>query len=533
MSFELKRPAKVILGLLAFGVLYGVYYQFSGPILEFIDKKVAPAEKQAQSIPKDTFKHTNASVTAPTPGVPDSLVQDHPLRVGVVTWGGYAGGEYFNEGFEASENSRYFKQFGIKVEFKLIDDFNNSREAWKSDNVDVLWITADSFPTEVDALKAFEPKIIFQADWSRGGDAIVVRRGISSVADLKGKTVAVAEGTPSNTFLLWLLEAGDMAYTDVNLVKVSSAIDAAAAFKSGKVDAAVVWSPDDDDCVNAVKGASVLKSTRQASSIIADVFYVKNKFLKGHRAELKALMEGWFIGAAEINNSKESRAKAAKILAAGLNEPEAVTLKAIENARLTTYGDNIDFFNLQGNPSGVHGEDLYNAMAIAYNKINLAPAHVPTWRQVVDTSLLSELNMGGSTGQGPEGGVKFSAPTEQQAAAPAITTKRVSINFTTGVAELDENSKYIIQLKFGDIAKGFSGTRIRIEGNTDNVGSPATNKALSLKRAQSVVNFLVKEYRFDKNRFIVVGNGSTKPVADNATADGRAKNRRTDFELLD
>ena len=83
------------------------------------------------------------------------------------------------------------------------------------------------------------------------------------------------------------------------------------------------------------------------------------------------------------------------------------------------------------------------------------------------------------------------------------------------------------------IAKGFSGTRIRIEGNTDNVGSPATNKALSLKRAQSVVNFLVKEYRFDKNRFIVVGNGSTKPVADNATADGRAKNRRTDFELLD
>jgi len=48
-----------------------------------------------------------------------------------------------------------------------------------------------------------------------------------------------------------------------------------------------------------------------------------------------------------------------------------------------------------------------------------------------------------------------------------------------------------------------------------------------------VVNFLVKEYRFDKNRFIVVGNGSTKPVADNATADGRAKNRRTDFELLD
>ena len=54
------------------------------------------------------------------------------IRVGVVTWGGYAGGQYFNGGFAASENSRFFKEKGIKVEFVLIDDFKASRDAWKA-----------------------------------------------------------------------------------------------------------------------------------------------------------------------------------------------------------------------------------------------------------------------------------------------------------------------------------------------------------------------------------------------------------------
>jgi len=97
---------------------------------------------------------------------------------------------------------------------------------------------------------------------------------------------------------------------------------------------------------------------------------------------------------------------------------------------------------------------------------------------------------------------------------------------------LDENSKYIIDLQFLDIAKSFGNARIRIQGNTDNTGSKATNLTLSQKRAQAVANYLADEHGFDPNRFVVVGNGPNKPVADNGTAEGRAKNRRTDFELI-
>ena len=72
------------------------------------------------------------------------------------------------------------------VEFKVIDDFLASRNAWKSDEIDLLWTTVDAVTTEVNGLKEYEPQIIFQADWSRGGDAIVVTREIKAVADLKG-----------------------------------------------------------------------------------------------------------------------------------------------------------------------------------------------------------------------------------------------------------------------------------------------------------------------------------------------------------
>ncbi len=166
-----------------------------------------------------------------------------PIRVGVVTWGGYAGGQYFNEGFKATNQSRFKKEYGIDVEFVLNDDVVSSLNAWKNGDIDVHWYTIDAMPTIMPEMKDFDPVVLWQADWSRGGDAIVVKRGINSVQDLRGKTVAVAELTPSHSFLLWLLDAGDLKPDDIKIVAQPSAIEAAAPFKSGQLDAAVVWSP--------------------------------------------------------------------------------------------------------------------------------------------------------------------------------------------------------------------------------------------------------------------------------------------------
>jgi NitT/TauT family transport system substrate-binding protein len=100
---------------------------------------------------------------------------------------------------------------------------------------------------------------------------------------------------------------------------------------------------------------------------------------------------------------------------------------------------------------------------------------------------------------------------------------------------IDENAKQIIDLQFTPIAKAFSNAKIRIEGNTDNVGSRESNIILSKKRAQSVADYLISEHNMPSNRFVIVGNGPDKPVAgceSNNSDDCRAKNRRTDFEII-
>lgn len=453
------------------------------------------------------------------------------VKVGVVTWGGYAGGEYFNNGFKPNADSRYRKDYGFDVEFKVLDDFEASRAAWKNGDIDLLWTTADAFPTEASGLSDFDPQIVFQSDWSRGGDAIVARRGINSVADLKGKKIAVAELTPSHSFLLWLLEAGGLKLADVEIVKQASAIDAASIFKAKQVDAAVVWSPDDALCVQAVEGSKILQSTKSASNIIADVFIAKKKWVDANQDRLQKLYEGWMKGAAEINSDAKAKKDAAKILATQFQISEADALQSINNVRLTTHGDNLNFFGKNPDYKGVTGEQLYGRMGSLYKSLGYVDKLV-NWRIVGNPIAINATSLSGNANDA-EGQKTFTAATTEDTGKEAIATKRVSISFRSGEYQLDDNSKYIVDKEMVEIAKAFSGARIRVEGNTDNVGSAVTNTALSKKRAQSVVDYLVTTYDMPRNRFIVVGNGPSKPIASNDTEDGKSKNRRTDFEIVE
>ena len=72
--------------------------------------------------------------------------------------------------------------------------------------------------------------------------------------------------------------------------------------------------------------------------------------------------------------------------------------------------------------------------------------------------------------------------------------------------------------------------KIDIEGHTDNVGKPEKNKTLSEERAKAVLNYL-KSKGVDESRLVSVGFGAEKPVAKNATAAGRKKNRRVELKL--
>ena len=68
-------------------------------------------------------------------------------------------------------------------------------------------------------------------------------------------------------------------------------------------------------------------------------------------------------------------------------------------------------------------------------------------------------------------------------------------------------------------------------GHTDSVGADAYNQRLSVRRSEAVKAYLTGK-GIEKNRVYTEGKGEKQPVADNRTADGRAKNRRVEIEVV-
>jgi OOP family OmpA-OmpF porin len=102
------------------------------------------------------------------------------------------------------------------------------------------------------------------------------------------------------------------------------------------------------------------------------------------------------------------------------------------------------------------------------------------------------------------------------------------ILFDTGKATLRDESKGDLQA-VGDLLKQDAGLRLEIQGHTDNVGTPAANKALSDARAAAVKQYLVTNFGVAAGRLTTAGFGDTKPVGDNKTDAGRAENRRVEL----
>jgi NitT/TauT family transport system substrate-binding protein len=461
-----------------------------------------------------------------------------PLRVGVVTWPGYAGGIVANNGFKPNRNCIYWNKHNLEVEFLLMEDVDVRAKAFASggpDGVDIVWSTVDFWANELPGFlkNGIKAKAIMQVDWSRGGDAIVVDNSIRRVEDLKRKRVALADFTPSH----WLLEnalhnssleESEQEWIMKNRVGKLASPDARADFVAGKVDAAVVWEPDVAEALQKRKNSSVLLSSKTAANLIADLMVAREDFIKEHPEAIKAFIQGWLDGTEEANRKGDL---VVRLLMD--NEPlykdlgEQVTRDGLSTVKWADLTENTTMFALDGK-----GEPLFDRIFKDASDSWVRRGYISqpvTPEQAKDDSFLRQIYAANPVGASKP--IEIPQAGEEKKTATAINTKPVNIFFGTGSAALDPNGQQLLD-QVALLAQTYSNAYIRIEGNTDNVGSRDSNKILSERRAQSAVDFLVSKYGFSKNRFIALGNGPDKPVASNGNEAGKAKNRRTDVAVV-
>lgn len=103
------------------------------------------------------------------------------------------------------------------------------------------------------------------------------------------------------------------------------------------------------------------------------------------------------------------------------------------------------------------------------------------------------------------------------------------INFASGSSEIPADNKAILDQAVTLLNK-VSGVKLNVGGHTDSTGKAASNKALSQRRAQAVVDYLTSK-GVDASKLVAQGHGSDQPVAENTTDEGRFKNRRIEFSV--
>jgi len=458
-----------------------------------------------------------------------------------------------NHGFAPNTDSVFFKEFGFKVNLKLIDDPVVARDAYAAGESHILWGTLDMmalFAPELMRDSRTAPRIYQQVDWSNGGDGVVVRGNIHSVKDLKGKTVVYAQNSPSQYLINNLLLSAGMQPKDVNHKYTATAFEAAAAFASDKrIDACVSWAPDIYTIPEKVAGTRILTTTSEANKLIADVWAARADFAKDHPEVIKGLVAGIFKGMDSLNDAG-FKAKAFGWMSEGYGMPVDQVKGMSSDAHSTNFAENKDFFLNQNNPANL--ERTWKNITFVYRELGLIATPV-RFDEVMDFSVIKGLdNEGAFRNQKDEYRTSFAPSTYTKVTAEApILTQTIRINFYPNSANVYEpqhddvgspvaNTLYDPTVeatleKVARLAGQYERAVIAVVGHADSSmkgrGTPYGEvKRLSADRAAAVKKALVSKYKFDPDKFIVEGKAWDVPANPDDPMN-QALNRRVEIAV--
>jgi NitT/TauT family transport system substrate-binding protein len=275
-----------------------------------------------------------------------SATEKAPLKVTLPTWTGY--GPLF-----LAKEKGFFEKHGVNVELSIIEGLAERKQALAGGQVDGM---ATALDVQVTLAAAGIPmQIVWLLDDSHGGDGIIVKKEINSVADLKGKKVAFEQGSTSHMLLLSALKQANMTDKDVEMVQMSAG-DAGAAFVAGKVDAAVTWEPWLSKASQA--NGKILVSTKELSGIIVDTVGFKKDVIEKRPEDIKAFVAAM---AEAMDYWKQHEEESNKIMAQGLKIDLGEFTGTVPGLKFLYKEENKQLFGTGGNKGAIY-ESTKNAI---------------------------------------------------------------------------------------------------------------------------------------------------------------------------
>jgi NitT/TauT family transport system substrate-binding protein len=205
------------------------------------------------------------------------------IHIASSTWTGYAL-------IYLANSKGIWKQHGLDVNFKDIEDPNDRFIALAAGRLEGMASTVDAFARQQsNGVGAVE---VFPIDASVGGDGILAANSIATVADLKGRTVGVNQGSVSEWFLAQVLEKNGLHLSDVKEQNMTSGA-AGAAFVASKLDVAVTWEPWLSKAKARTDG-HVLVSSKQYPDLIMDSFAFRKDFIQKYPDTVKDFMKAYY-----------------------------------------------------------------------------------------------------------------------------------------------------------------------------------------------------------------------------------------------
>jgi hypothetical protein len=333
------------------------------------------------------------------------------MRFVIPTWVGFMGGIMYNNGFVRSRHTPLYKTFKRSLRFELSDNVEQTCRLMEAGEADMIWATLDRLPSVLYKLKELEPRVIAQVSWSNGADAIIARKGINTVADLKGKTVMYPYDSPAFTFLKYVLIKEGMDTFDI-LHKPQKDVDLdlvnTTFMHDESIDAVVLWSPYVESCLAEVEGTKVIAHTGDFPNLITDVVVTTKEFIKLNKDELTLFFKGWFDEITKFRQDELYKIGALGVLIEAIIEPLPAIIpskiksdligslrnyfqSSLEKVHLSDLTENYTFFASDENGSSP-AERLYQQfLAFQFPDFLLDPDM--QWEKVVDDTVIKGIKL--------------------------------------------------------------------------------------------------------------------------------------------